>query len=193
MKLVPIVEGHGDVEAVPVLLRRWTSVEGITAEIASPHRLARGRFQHEAEVRRRMQLIAKETTAGDGVLALIDADEDCPATLAPKVLAWMRTERPDRACGIVLATKEFEAWYVAASPSLVKQGRLLRDTMPHPQPESIRDAKGWLSSAMGRRYSETLDQPRFAALFDFAEARACRSFCKLERELRKLLLGGTAD
>jgi hypothetical protein len=187
MMLVPIVEGHGDVEAVPVLLRRWIHAEGIVARVARPHRLPRGRFGQEAEVRRRMQLIAKETEPGDAVLALFDADQDCPAELGASVLSWMRSERPDRASGVVLAVTEFESWYVAAAASLVARGRLLLTTRPHPAPESIQDPKGWLSTAMGRRYSETLDQPRFAALFEFGEARACRSFVKFERELRRLL------
>lgn len=193
MKIVPIVEGHGDVEAVPVLLRRWCSAEGVAAEIARPHRLARGKLAQEAEVRRRMQLIAKETIPGDAVLAIFDADEDCPATLAPRVLSWLQSERPDRSSGVVMATAEFEAWYVASAQSLVARGKLLAGTQPHAQPESVRDAKGWLTSRMRSRYSETVDQPSFAALFDFDEARACSSFRKLERELRRLLGGSVPE
>ena len=92
-----------------------------------------------------------------------------------------------------MVTTEFEAWYVAAAPSLAASGKLAPGVKPHPTPEAIRDAKGWLSSSMGSRYSETIDQPRFAALFDFAEARTCSSFRKLERELHKLLRGPSSN
>jgi predicted GTPase len=47
-------------------------------------------------------------------------------------------------------------------------------------PESIRGAKEWLTRHMerGRSYSETLDQPSFAARFDLQAARALPSFSK---------------
>jgi len=52
-------------------------------------------------------------------------------------------------------------------------------------PESIRDAKGWLQQAMlpGRKYSETVDQASLASKFDLNAARRSPSFDKMYREV----------
>jgi hypothetical protein len=54
-------------------------------------------------------------------------------------------------------------------------------------PESIRDAKGWLQKAMppGRKYSETVDQPSLASKFDLNAARRAPSFDKMCREIER--------
>jgi hypothetical protein len=58
-------------------------------------------------------------------------------------------------------------------------------------PEAIRDAKGWLGERMPPHgYSATLDQPAFSALIDLDQATGARSFEKLNREVRRLLLPG---
>ena len=43
MKVVPIVEGQGDVEAVPVLLRRLVAEAGVPAAVGRAIRVPRGR------------------------------------------------------------------------------------------------------------------------------------------------------
>ena len=56
--------------------------------------------------------------------------------------------------------------------------------------ESIRDAKGWLTSRMPpvRAYKETRDQPALTSLFDFATARrGAPSFDKMWRTVIQLL------
>jgi hypothetical protein len=68
-----------------------------------------------------------------------------------------------------------------------------------PNPESIRDAKGFLTRNMpgSRAYSETADQPALAAVFDIQTARSrSDSFDKCCREVRRLLdeaLGQAAE
>jgi hypothetical protein len=187
MKIQPIVEGHGDAAAVPVLLRRLLERRGSYAEVKRPLRVPKSQLVREPDLRRVVQLAAKYTGPGDAILLLADADDDCPATLGPRLLEWARAERPDRRIGVVLATREFEAWYLAAIPSLVRSGKLPATTETPATPETIRDAKGWLSRQMQRRYSETVDQPAFAAQFDLEAALGCRSFDKLRREVDALL------
>ena len=86
------------------------------------------------------------------------------------------------AIAVVIAVREFEAWFVAAASSLAGAGKLGAATAAPADPEAIRDAKGWLSRGLGRPYDEVRDQPSLAALFDLDAARACRSFDKLVRE-----------
>lgn len=187
MKIVPIVEGHGDCEAVPVLLRRLVVAAGHHAEIVRPIRIPKSKLLKEAELRRAIQMAAKHAGAGDAILVLLDADADCPATLGPQLRAWARDERKDRRITVVLAQREFEAWFLAATTSLIDARKLPEGTTPPASPESISDAKGWLSSAMGRRYSETIDQPAFAAICDLAAAATCASFAKLQRAVLTML------
>ena len=50
---------------------------------------------------------------------LLDADEDCPKTLASNLLARARTMVPaDYPVGVVVANREYEAWFLAAFPSI---------------------------------------------------------------------------
>jgi hypothetical protein len=57
-------------------------------------------------------------------------------------------------------------------------------------PESIRGAKEWLAAQFEprRRYSETVDQPAFARLFDLLQARRrAASFDKLFSDVQAFL------
>lgn len=188
MKLIAVVEGHGEVEAVPVLLRRFADQSSVPVDIGRPIRVPRGRLVKEHELRRAIALAALQAGANGAILVLLDADQDCPARLGPELLAWARAERADRRIAVVVARQEFEAWFVAAAASLVRAGRLQSADAVPMDPESLRDPKGWLSERLGRRYSETTDQPRFAALFDLAAARQCASFDKFERDVALLLV-----
>lgn len=190
MKLVPIVEGHGEEAALPVLLRRLTS--GRPVEIERPIRIPKGRLMQESELARAIRLAALHAGPRDAILVMLDADDDCAVTLATQVLSRAEAARPDRAIAVVVAVREFEAWFVAAASSLAATGKLRPDALPPEKPEAIGDPKGWLSERMtqphrmNRRYSETIDQPSFAALFDLDAAQVCRSFKKLRREVERL-------
>jgi hypothetical protein len=83
---------------------------------------------------------------------------------------------------VVLANREFEAWFIGAAASLNgRRGLVVSDHDLLVDPEQPRDAKGWLGSRMnGGTYGETTDQPAFAARMDLQEAlHRCRSFRKL--------------
>lgn len=189
MRVAPIVEGRGEVQAVPLLLRRLAAASGVHVEVVRPIRQPKGKLVKQDELRRAIALAAKQTSVGDSILVLLDADGDCPADFGPRLLAWARTERGDRNVAVVLARREFEAWFLAAADSLVAAGKLAAGTVPPVEPETIADPKGWLSSAMNRRYSETIDQPAFTASFDLEAARQCRSFDKLARAFTAMLSG----
>jgi hypothetical protein len=89
---------------------------------------------------------------------------------------------------LVLAKREFEAWFLAASASLRGIRGLPRDLEPPPDPEAIRGAKEWLNSRMvPNGYSPTADQPALTAQFDLASARSAPSFDKCWREVARLI------
>jgi hypothetical protein len=94
------------------------------------------------ELERTVELAARQTQDADAVLILIDADDDCPAQLALQLLSRAQARRRDRAMRVVLAKREYEAWFIAAAESLGGHRNLLPDLIPPDDPESIRDAKG---------------------------------------------------
>lgn len=167
MKIQPIVEGHGEVSAVPVLLRRLRDEAGAFGlDVNAPIRRKRSDLVAEGGVRKavRLALLQPECKA---VLILFDSDDDCPKDLAPQIEGWARSEAGTVPCVVVLAHREYEAWFLATMESLRGKKGILQDAVSHPQPETPRDAKGYLEQQMapGRSYSETSDQAGFTAAF----------------------------
>jgi len=187
MKVATIVEGDGEVAAVPLLLRRvaeWRTPE-VFPDVLPPIRVRRDRFlNRDDEFERYLQLAAKKCEDGGWILVLLDADDDCPAKLAAQILARAAAHIAHRRVSVVLAKCEFEAWFVAAAESLTGYRGFYFDPADVIDPETPRDAKGWLRQRIaGGVYRETTDQPAFAARFDLKQAfDGSRSFRKLCRE-----------
>jgi len=123
------------------------------------------------------------------ILVLIDADDDCPARLGPELLRRAQAYRSETPIGVVIAKSEFEAWFLAAARSLAGRRGLTPHLEPPDDPEAIRGAKGWLGRQMvsGHSYSDVIDQPKLAAVFDQYQARSSPSFDKLWRDLERLI------
>jgi hypothetical protein len=187
-RVVPIVEGHGEVQAVPVLFRRLATELNPEVTIGRPVRQARGSLLKNDGLERAVQLAAIESGDDGAVFVLIDSEGDCPAELAPALLRRARNARGDRRIAVVLAHHEFEAWFLASASSLRGLRQLRNDIDDHPEPETVRDCKGWLEANMppNSKYSETADQPAFCATFDIALARRAPSFDKLYREIEQI-------
>jgi hypothetical protein len=192
LNLSAIVEGHGDVRAVPFLLRRiQQSVRpDLTLNVLRPWRIGRCKLVRPGEIERTVQLAARKAPSPRAILILVDADDDPPCILGPGLLARAREARRDVPIGVVLAKREYEAWFLAAIDSISGHRGLREDVASIPQPESVRDAKGLLTSSMKgtRAYSEVLDQPALTAVFDMELARKrSDSFDKCWREVVRLL------
>src|SRR4051794_16898442 len=100
-RLVCIVEGDGEVSALPLLLRRIAPELGFNyPDIPYPIRIRRGSFLAvDGDAYRAKYLeLAGAQAGGDGaVLVLLDADTDCPAVLANQwatALAALAAPRP---------------------------------------------------------------------------------------------------
>ena len=185
-RVVAIVEGDGEVGAVPILLRRLAERAGRhDIEVQPPIRVHRDKFLRQDQEFRRMLLLAQAKAQGGTVLILLDADDDCPVTLAQevhsKVVQWGISVR----VLVVIANREYEAWFLAAAESLAGRRGLLRELSHPPGSEQIRNAKGWLSDRISQgRYHEVADQPALTAIFDMElAAQRSRSFQKLMKDL----------
>ncbi len=183
MAIVPIVEGHAEVESIPVLLRRLAPA----LDVARPFRVKRNRVVKPGELERAIALAQQDRRDPTGILVVLDADDDCPATLAPSLLERCRrvTELP---CAVVIANHEIEAWLLGGVSGLRGHRGVREDANWTGDPEAPRGAKGCLEGLMaGRSYVDVDDQPALMAQVDVVAAmRRCPSFEKLVRDLSAL-------
>lgn len=184
MNVVPIVEGDGEVKALPALLRRFEAwrPSGRFVNVLRPIRVRRDRFlNNDDEFRRQLLLAALKCEQTGWILILLDADDDCPKMLAQSILRRARAVVPNKPISVVLANREYEAWFIAAAESLRgKNGFVPKGALP--DAESIRGAKEWMGKQLppGRKYSEVIDQEAFSAVMDLQQAYDnSRSFRKL--------------
>ena len=194
VKVGLVVEGHGEVKAAPILFRRIANDidPTVNLEVLQPIRRPRGSLVNkpdEHELERAVELAALKARPRGGVFVLLDSDDDCPAELAPRLLARAEPAGMGLPVSVVLPQREFECWFLAAAESLAGRGELPNDLSAPVDPESIRGAKEWLSSKMPQqvRYVETRHQKEFSRLMDINQARRSRSFRKFEKEIGKLI------
>ena len=191
VKIGCIVEGHGDVKAVPILIRRVASNLYPELGVDTPHpiRISRSKVVQEGELEQVVELAARNIRGQGAIFILLDSDDDCPARLGPELLCRALEARSDLPIAVVLAKYEFEAWFLAAAKSLRGQRGLKNNLQPPNNPEEIRGAKEWLSQRREGTgtYSPTVDQPGLTARFDLAQARHADSFDKCYRDIVYLL------
>lgn len=179
MALVPIVEGHAEVHSIPILMRR------LGIDVAEPFRVKRNLIVKPGELERALQFTLRDREYVSAVLVLLDADDDCPAELAPQLL-----ERCARVAAVpvsvVFAVREIEAWFLGGVESLRGQ-RGIHGAAFDTDPEAPRGAKERLEALMNGTYVDVADQPALMASLDVEAARLrCPSRDKLLRDLRGL-------
>jgi Domain of unknown function (DUF4276) len=186
-----IVEGRADELALPVLLRRIVrAIDPAVAIRVASRRITKSRLIRPGELERQIETLTRQIGRNSPVFVLIDADRDCPKTLAPNLSRRCRAAHADVDVSIVVAKCEYEAWFIAAASSLAGKRNLTTPLSSPSDPEEIRGAKEWLTAHMvpGHIYVETRDQPAFSELMDLSEARTSRSFRKLEKEVRRQVI-----
>jgi hypothetical protein len=191
MRIRPVVEGYGEVDAVPRLLRRLQSESGAFGlQILSPFRRHASEFLDEQAVRKIVRLSLLRGC--EGILILFDSDRRCPLEWAPRITGWARSEARGVPCEVVIAHCEYEAWFLGSLESLRGCQGVRPDVSSIQDPESMRDAKKRLTASMepGRSYKETELQETLTARFDLAAAyRSCRSFRRMVRAFGILAAG----
>ncbi len=202
MRVGVIVEGDGDKPAIGVVLRR---LSGLHEDLAQVHvgdvynALGRGNLTTADGIESFFRLAAP---GHDAVLVLLDADRDCPLTLAVDLAVRMKACGLSIPAAVVCAKQAFEAWFLADLDSVrdrtVKGRVLLRPTAEvQESPELIIDPKARLGDLLMPReyYKESRDQPALAGLVDLRRVEArCRSFRRLVsgiRDLQEAVASGT--
>ena len=183
----PIVEGHGEVEALPILIRRIFTENAADAFpiVNPPIRVKSGSFLNDPGYFRKYVTLAaaKAAQAGGEILILLDCEDDCPAELGPSLQARANDVRGDVVTHVVLAYREYETWFLAAAESLRGRSGLPEDLNPPPDAEAIRGAKEWLGQRMATPYDPIIHQAAFTTHFDMTQASAIPSFLRLTTKL----------
>ena len=194
--LIPVVEGDGEVEAVPLLLRRLQNeYRRWDLQIARPKNAhGRDNLLRPGGLERFLRYAWLEPDC-IAVLILLDAHEDCPKEIAPQLAARARALNPPCPVAIVLAKCEYEAWFLASLETIAGHDLKGRVGLPaevcfEGDVEAVQGAKEWISQKMpsGRISKETFDQAPMSNLIDLALVRGrSRSFRRLEHAFQEIM------
>lgn len=192
--IAPIIEGHGEIDALPALLYRIHEAMGGTTplRVNPPIRVKAASFVRDHGEFRRYVLLAankaKQAPGGDGsVLILLDCDDGCPATLGPQLLNDACRLRPDVPMFVALAYREYETWLLASAPSLRGVASLPLDFSAPPHFQEPRDATGYLHRHMPGGYDPVRHGAAFSRRLDVDLARRAPSFDRLYRHVGRLV------
>jgi hypothetical protein len=203
--IAPIVEGQTEVSCVERLLHRiWDEllIRPERLQVLPPARGSRPSLVLSsggslavkigdactALVRR-----LRHDPAGRGLLlVLLDAENDCPATLAPRLLATAAgAVLPGTPIACVLAKRMLENWIVAGASTLAGV-RDLPASLPSRDRFEERNGAAWFEDQLRsrdrrRKYKKKVDAVEFVRAMSLPECRAnSPSFDKLCRDLEAL-------
>ncbi len=213
-RLVLFVEGEGDRDAAPVLVKKllteqnaWTyyfldkDPPFLVGDVA-------GLTKDDGRKWLRMLNAAKKKRNLGAVLLLLDGDSDsirkepfCAAKFAARLAQWSTSVGGGSLYSVacVFARLEFESWIIAGADRLAGQslpdgrdGLPVGTTSPEGDLEKFpRDAKGWLAKRASGGYKESVDQVLFTQLLvdhlDVVRQRSIRSFRRLESAMQQLV------
>lgn len=185
-RLLPIVEGHGEIPAVPILIRNILAAQGIH-DVQPLPAWRHGEYPSVAKKFDNLFLAAiKENAPILWVMDFDSKDYDCPVKEAQSLLTRADALRPGWPIKIAFLVKEYETLFLIdeAATRKVFPDIPAQTTFPT-NPENIRWAKEWLSKARpspGSAYKETVHQAKITAHLNLNLLRARSSdFAHLER------------
>lgn len=194
-QIAAIVEGPGEENAVPSLVRRILQERLVRYDIEIPRakvKVAKGK----GGLKKRLEsYIGRALVDGcAAILVLLDADNDCPLELASDLSARASALNAPVPIAIVCAKSEYETWFICSLSNGEGDGIRRRLDMQSgavcpDDPESIRNAKDWLENFMpsGRAYRETSDQDNLTHHIAIdavhAKSRSFRRLCNAVQEL----------
>lgn len=193
-RIVCIIEGHGEREAVPVLcVRIMRSLLGIgdgwyvdeepvrqpRSRLVDENAPSPKRSSNQDGVNRALLMAAARMP--DGILLLCDADDDCPAAWGPSLPQSITFGHHEVAVRSVMVCREYESWLLWHFPA----GDRTRVRAVNPE-QSPRNAKRALERLVPG-YTPTMHQLAQTRALNLGTVWACSdSFDKLVRSLADL-------
>lgn len=190
-RLLPIVEGHGEIPAVPILIRNILAAHGIH-DVQPLPAWRHGEYPSVAKKFDNLFLAAiKESAPILWVMDFDSKDYDCPVKEAQTLLSRAEALRPGWPIKIAFLVKEYETLFLIDEAATRKVFPDIPSQTPFPtNPENIRWAKEWLSKARpspGSAYKETVHQAKITAHLNLDLLRSRSSgFAHLERAVVEL-------
>lgn len=201
--IVPVVEGPGDVEAAPVLLRKILAehLKCYDIAIAKPKKASgRSALDRAGGIEKFIEYASMTPNCG-GILVLVDADDDCATEWAKGICDRCNPLGVGVPIVVVCAVREYEAWFLASLDSIKRdsRGRLefQHDVAFEGDIEEIRGVKEWITQQLppGRAYKETTDQASMSAMIDIplalSNSRSFRRLCHAVEELQAAMDSGS--
>ena len=191
--IAQIVEGFGEVESVPQILRRrivelgqaggesdapvWLTYPPLNAR-------GRGNLLVDGGIEENVRIAARIPDVF-AILVVLDAESDAECILGPEMLARAEQAAAGVPVRVCLAVRQFENWLAAS----VVNGQEWA-----PTPETYESA-GAIESIKARiesgRYKKTTNQPRLTGAMDHSlVAERCPSFARLLRCIDELVALG---
>lgn len=187
-RIVPIVEGEGEVEAVPKLLSKLLNEIGRYEITVARPKNANGRsnLDKPGGLEDFVKLSWGERDCG-AVLILADADKECAVTLARAYVERLQVMSLKCPVVVVIAQCEYEAWFLASLATIVGKPWQGRAGLPPElgytgNCEAITGVKGWLGRHLppGHSYKPAQDQVVLTTMLDLELTREnSRSFRRL--------------
>lgn len=201
--IVPVVEGHGEERAVPVLVRRWLEHRNFHRrfEVQDPAVNAKGcgtlkaAYDRKRHVGIEHYIQAALNARPAAILVVLDADKECLTRpkgngLGPELLQRAQAVAGPVPVSVVVANRTYEAWLLAGRAALYRCDLVARDAPLRKlsSPESRAGSKGTLSEFLIEPYSPPVHQPRLTESISFSSGsqRRAPSFGKLLRELEAM-------
>jgi hypothetical protein len=206
--LVPIVEGQTEVGCIERLLHRVWSELLVASDRLQVLPASRGKRDalinpdhpdftakiEEAYAKLARRLRHDSSSQGRGMLLLLlDAEKDCPAELAPRLVDAATRIRSDASIACVMPKQMLENWIVAGASTLAGVNDL-PDPLPVRDKFEDRSGAAWLeaqlrSKSKARKYKKPDDAEVFVRAMALQECRDnAPSFDKFCRELEAQLL-----
>jgi Domain of unknown function (DUF4276) len=190
-RILPIVEGDGDMLAVPELIRRVAADQGVhDVKVMRPHK----RGELPKVLSRFDDYLATALLEQAPLLWVMDYDcADCTDRAGHVRELRKRATRlaPSVPVEFVFMVQEFETLFLADPETTRFVFKDIPATTAFPEdPERVRNAKGWLSQVRpkGSAYKPTQHQQKLAALIDLARLRSrSPSFVQFETAVSSLL------
>jgi len=155
-----VVEGRGDVIALPAMLRRWLHLRNEFSDLLGKPLACNGRSKalREGGIEHFVAIVAARPGCR-GVLVVMDGEGDPVCDLGPALLARCQAASAGRPVAVTLAEDKYEAWLLASAETLGIVGLSYSPT---------RDPVSALVEALRpMKYVKPVWQPRLSQRLDF--------------------------